>query len=605
MTARRLAGAALVLVVALAIAPLGRRTLFDSFTAYDDEGIVLLTLRGYAHGARLYDDLHAQYGPAYYQLLHAAGDLLALPYTHTGSRWGTLVLWLATATLCAGMILHATGCLTLALCVELVVFGGLAGYPNEPLHPGHLLSVLLAVVAWVGIMLPIRMGPAGYAILGLLAGTACVMKINVGVFLGIALGFVVLVRVPTARTHGLVRGALATAFAAVALLLMARALGAPWVWRYAIHVSAGSLAVAIAIAAQEPTGPPVRGRDLGWIVAGFVATIALSAAVALRDGTTPGSLLDGALLAAIRLPAGIIGPLLLPTGALVVGLLSLLVAARTALAPPGDLPLAVGRLIAGVAMLALGVGRSALAFALPLAWVAVVPGRTPTRHASAGVLLAATACLQTLHAYPVAGSQLGWGTFLLPCLGALCVHRGWEELAPWRTARGWSRAFGHVAGGTLAATALCTLLLQWRARVDTHARLVPLGFPGAERVHAARSLAGTYQWLAARVREQCGTFIAIPGLSSLYLFTERAPPTGVNAGVWTLFLEPERQAAVVETLMRTPDLCAIRNRLLLLSWTRNPMPDGPLWRYLDTHFHTVDVRAGYELMVPNAAAPAP
>ena len=42
---------------------------FNGFQPYDDEGYILLSLREYARGGVLYDEVYSQYGPAYFELV--------------------------------------------------------------------------------------------------------------------------------------------------------------------------------------------------------------------------------------------------------------------------------------------------------------------------------------------------------------------------------------------------------------------------------------------------------------------------------------------------------------------------------------------------------
>src|SRR5262245_64052464 len=83
---RRLLVPALILVVAAGCLPAAYYGMFSGFQDYDDEGYLLISLRDYARGGVLYDQVYTQYGPAYYQLLTAVFGLFGLPFTHTAGR---------------------------------------------------------------------------------------------------------------------------------------------------------------------------------------------------------------------------------------------------------------------------------------------------------------------------------------------------------------------------------------------------------------------------------------------------------------------------------------------------------------------------------------
>jgi hypothetical protein len=76
-------------VVALLAAPLVFHAFYTTFQEYDDEGYLLISLRDYARGGILYDEVYSQYGPAHFKLVtplfRVAGALALGLVVATGS----------------------------------------------------------------------------------------------------------------------------------------------------------------------------------------------------------------------------------------------------------------------------------------------------------------------------------------------------------------------------------------------------------------------------------------------------------------------------------------------------------------------------------------
>src|SRR3990170_4471367 len=76
-------------------------SLFTVFHPYDDEGYILISLRGYLDGASLYDHVYSQYGPFYHVAFGAIFRLLGLDPVNDTARFVTFVLWLGTSLMIA------------------------------------------------------------------------------------------------------------------------------------------------------------------------------------------------------------------------------------------------------------------------------------------------------------------------------------------------------------------------------------------------------------------------------------------------------------------------------------------------------------------------
>src|SRR6266850_517700 len=237
--------------------PVGYLAMFSSFAPWDDEGYVLLTLRSYAHGGRLYDEIYSQYGPLFYEIVSGVFHALDLPYTHDAGRLVTLGVWLATSLLCGVASFWMTRRVLLGLGVQLLVFQRLTSLCNEPLHPGGLLCLLLGVMI-AAVSFEEAPGAGAMALVGSVVAAMLLVKINVGVFALVSLTLVVAWAVPD-RPGLLAAKVLVTlgALAAPTLLMWGR-IAAPMVQRYAAQVSLAALAVVItfALARERPRLEP-------------------------------------------------------------------------------------------------------------------------------------------------------------------------------------------------------------------------------------------------------------------------------------------------------------------------------------------------------------
>ena len=101
-------------MVALLAGPLAFYAFFTGFQEYDDEGYLLISLREYARGGVLYDEVYSQYGPAYFQLVTGLFRVAGLAFAHTQGRALALALVIAAAILCAVATWRLSGSLLIA-----------------------------------------------------------------------------------------------------------------------------------------------------------------------------------------------------------------------------------------------------------------------------------------------------------------------------------------------------------------------------------------------------------------------------------------------------------------------------------------------------------
>lgn len=577
---------------------------FFGLPFYDDEGYVLLSLRQYARGAILYDQLYSQYGPAYFEILHQLAALLDFEFTHTASRVLTIVVWTASSALCGLTTYRLTRSVVLALCSQALVFQVLTPISHEPMHPGGLLCLMLAAATLAGTFIGDRGGTGAAAALGGLIAAAALTKANVG---GLALlSATFALAAATGR-----RGRLVALVAGGAMVLAPVALTATgwtqaWVRAMAGLVSGSAAAVVVTGLDDDSSVPP---RDVIVMLAAFLIAGALFCAVPVARGTSLPGLLRGVALDPARHPTVFMFPAILTPGAPLWAAGAavtafLIVARRRVWARKRFATAAVGcaQLVAG-AVIWWGYGFAGFATAAPLLWVPLLIGAGDRRRPGE-LLLVSLAVLQVLHAYPVGGSHRAWASFLFVPVGALGIARGWKTLfereASGNAMRRWLPA--TVVAVALASPMLRAALTQWTGCRLVQTLTVPLGLPGADDIRVFPTQAEALQHLTRDLTRRCRTFITMPGLNSLYLFTGSEPPTALNVGDWMNLFSVVQQQEIRDRFSRsTPPRCAVRQRKIVSWWNaRRPGAhplDQPLARYIEDEFVTVDEYGEYELMI--------
>jgi hypothetical protein len=613
-------GLFLIAIVALLAGP-AYEQVFSHLNTPDDEGYVTLTLGSFVDGNALYDDVYSQYGPGFYTFVGGAMDLLGIPFDNDGARWINLFLWLGSSLLAGLALLRLTDSLAIGAVGLAVAFFVLAADALEPLHPGATIGfVLLLLVAAAVWLWPSRI-PGALTTIGALTALLIAIKINVGGLALIAVAFAAVVTGPELRRIRLLVALIAVVFVIVPFALMAPKLGYADLVRFGVVVSAGALALAL-VAFARGGGPRPDRRDLRWLVGGLVVMLVFVAAVPVILGTSPSGLIDGWLIrpaghadsALAAVPIHKLGPAWALFG---------LIAATVVVARPIEpgprlrVALALGRLVVGLgiwfalASPVLGLEPSlsqALVIATPLAWVASLgpPDEAPAIR-FIRVLLPALAILQTLHAYPMPGAQLAWSQVLFVIIGGVCVADGGTALrAEIETVRRLRRAVPVLVGVAVVAFGAWFGLDRVKPLTDaaqaSYSDAVPLDLPGARRVRVDDLRVAQLHELSAALRERCKTFVTLPGMNSLYLYSGLPDPEELSS-TWMLYFTADEQQRIVDRMRATPGVCAVYKPDLLQFWEQftegRGIPDRPLVRYIEDEFHPVRNFEGYYLEVPN------
>lgn len=594
-------------LVAATLATAGVWLLFTAFMLYDDEGYVLLSLQNFSRHGSLYDRVYTQYGPFPYLCYDALHRLLGFEFTNTSGRWITWVNWLGTAGACAALVSRVTRSATWGAFTLAGVFSYLWIMINEPVHPGGLITLLVALAAWIGAecwsVKRIRWFVASMALVG---AALLLTKINVGVFLIGALFTWLAVNTRNGAAARSLGWLIAVGCAVLPFGLMQSLLDAQWVQQFALVFTCGALS--LLLAARHRADAIVGPREWVLTAAVGVGAVALLLAITLARGTSLSGLWHGILLDPLHQPRVYFFAMNWRPGSGVLALGSLalagVVAWRGAWRDARFVWFVVWtRLAVTAALLGSQLGTTPLSLAgwglsygVSLAWLFAIPLHPDDRAGPARMWLALLLVFQCLHAFPVAGSQLNWGTFLCVPLLALGMADAWPLLRE-KLARGsrWADRTLVTAVGAIALVITCQYAwLGW----SRYSSSEPLGIQGAEKLRMPHQVTYALRIVTENLRAHGDMLFSAPGLYSANLWTGLPTPTLANATHWFSLLTERQQQEIIDRLSSQPRAVVLIQRGLLDYLVKNGFAQrGPLQAWLRANFQQAFAIYPYEIWV--------
>lgn len=591
--------------------------MFSAFMFYDDEGYVLISLRNFAEHGHLYREVYSQYGPfpyALYYVLH----LLGFPFTHTAGRLLTIGVWSVTAAASAALVWNETRNLALRLAVLASAYVFLWPMVSEPTHPGALIAVISVSMALLGQrwIKEDRLRAWGITV-GIGTAALILTKINMGGLAAMSAAAWFLLHHQNATIRRWSPPLLIVAAALLPYALMRFLLAHTWAQTYAVVFACGGVtamgASALASSAQ------IRNRVLWPVAIGAAATGLVVAGIILARGSTPYDLLEGVLLRPLRHPVHFNFNFNWPRGTrscamISVGLCALAWWLRRRGHPQVDVAIAVGRLLAALVLAYTIAGFPAfspdhltLSFAGPWLWLFLWPlaGEDPKAMAArtwVGLLYLG----QTLHAFPVRGSQTSWGSILALPVAALGA---WQAVV-WLLGR-FPVAPRQVRVGGLTvrvAVAAFALFVGYRfAQVGGRFREGRfLNLPGAAALRLPESSAATFQILTLNAAAHGDMLFSMPGMYSLNFWSGLPTPTLMNVTHWFSLLDEAPQREIIRSLEAHPRACLIvqREHMDFIA-KQNFNPGGPLYDYVTHNFSPAFTVGDFEFCVRNGRKIAP
>jgi hypothetical protein len=593
--------------------------MYSIFMPYDDEGYMLTALQGYIDQGQLYDEVFTQYGPFYYELWGGIFSLFGITVDHDAGRAATMVSWVVSALALGLATMRISGSVLLGLGTQMLVFSAIGVVANEPMHPGATVCLLLAAIVAISCFVKDKPSPISVALLGAAVAALTLVKINVGIFAFASVALAAAASYPAILERRWARPLVELAFLAMPGLLLAGKFSEGWPRRYAVHVTAAALALVIVLRARRPVRR--ANEELGWLVGGFLVLVLVSCATIVATGTSLDGLVQGLLRQPLRQSDAFTIPLVLDGRVYGLDLIALGAAAaywyvsRRRGPEPGPAWLALTSLFSlgvGLAM-ALSIWGKGLPFdtgefagyqfaLLGFAWVALL--RPDADHRAdvsfALLLLPLLAVPQALHAFPVAGSQTLYATFLLVPVGAICIANGARGLFTALPEGAERQALVGVGACVVAVAGYLvvnsTLREPWEPTRGGYDANVSLQLPGSETIHLPEEEAERYEEISAAIDRNCASLIMLPGMNSFYFWTEMEPPTGYTATGWPTLFDDEHQRQVITDIDPIENLCLLRNLPYAAGWGNGTIPDGPLVQYLEHGFDPIGRWDDYELL---------
>ena len=255
--------------------------------------------------------------------------------------------------------------------------------------------------------------------------------------------------------------------------------------------------------------------------------------------------------------------------------------------------------------------RFQLGYLLPWLWLVLIQVPKDSHGQPRDLFLRALLCLlaawQGLQAYPVPYTQVSVATFLAVLAYSLCVHDALVALAAARRVHDYLQLLtprtvlvlhGLVLGGLLQL-----FVVQSCWRWADYASLPPLGLRGAHYFRLPGPQAKAYRAIVQYLDRECDTFIASPLLNSLYLWTDKRPPTWFNVNGGGIPSGEPEQAQVVAALRQAkrPLILVTEKQVPYLLGARSGA-QGPLIRYIREDCLEVERLGGFRILAPNRPA---
>jgi hypothetical protein len=594
--------------------------IFSGFAEWDDEGTLMMQVRQYLTGSRLYEEIYSGYGPVYFfynwMVRSATGNVL----DHNAVRLTSAAVSLLCPLLCAWIVLRLTRSLAAASVAHLLVFRGLLFFTNEPGHPQELCMLLLLCLAGSGILaanprcLWLAMAAAGS-----LAAALTLVKVNIGIFAILAAAVAILVQSPPTWFWRMAKYAAGCAALVLPFALMRVHLNDPAAQAYGFVVTA-AMAGVLAVAPGFAKAGALSARQCLAAAAGFAVTFVLVLLVLVWQGVPLQATFNALVLNQVRMnvsPGFWYGAVELSRiwmAWAMAGLGAAILVARAMRRVEADVYrlLAPFQVLFGAAGLLIGllVPGLLLGFVTPFCWLPLCPraDQGPARQVHARILLCAAAVLQTLNAYPMAGSQTYFLRVLLMLVAAISLVDGLRSPSQAARLAPVIRRFARPAAAvTLAAVALAYPVLGYRAE-RLYTSFTPLDMPGADLIHVEKAEAEDYQWLVTQLRQNCDTFVGLPGIPSLYFWTGKPlpgsvhqPPGPLNMDQWMDLFTSSQQEAIADDFSRHPNACAVYHPSGVDFWNtgKHDVRGWPLANYILTHFKTIGQTGDYQFMIRN------
>jgi hypothetical protein len=576
---------------------------FTGFSEYDDEGYVMIGLRSFLQGNALYDYVHSQYGPFYYLVEASLYAALHMQVTHNAVRAIMGSFWILSAVLCAWSVFRLTRSWILTALGFTAAVKLLRFFTGSPGHPEEICLVLLIGVLvaacylsdgakiWIG------------ALLGSLIAALALTKINIGVYAALAIVLALLKAASRGHAQKALFALLTIAGLSLPFIILTPLLQQEWAQR-TVALVVLSIGAAILVAWRSEIDQFVTPKL--WIACtvalGVVAALVVT--LFLMRGTTFSAMLSMSVLQHRGSVKDWYIPFLVPTESIPVLSLILAIAwvrISASSKPPGPMITTFNVIKAVLSVLwivSLLKGQWPIMYdlAVPFAWLVLVPstGDGSRKPSFARVALCLLSVFSALYLLPVAGAQVAFSLVLTIPVVCVFLEDAGVMLAAVPPLVGVMR---------LVRLAAVIVLLAFNAygalrSAQAYRGLKSLRLAGAERIHLPRRIAADYRWITATLNDSCDSYFSMPGIFSLYFWTNTPPPTRLLMSNWVGLLSHQQQQQIVNDLSSIQRLCIVYDPRMVEFWRRGQdLSQSPLASYIHDEFVACAKRRGYAILV--------
>lgn len=553
---------------------------YSSMAIYDDESYIMMTIKTFLEGDRLYAETYTQYGPAYYMLQQPIHGWLGVPITHDVMRLKTVVTWVMIGLFSGVLIAKLTQNRFAGMTAMMVSVLHLQKLGLEPAHPQEVVALLMAIAM---LLMSFRNRGLLFAV-GVCAALAGLAKLNVGAVVAVGCLFAAGFEVRQSRgcrhfftsVGSLVSVGLAmSVFAAIAKTAFANSQPGLIVWPLVILVSA--LLVSFAAWRNRKPQTSDSGEMLSVLQHPFMMIcfggIVGSMAVltwAMVHGNSLQEILHGVVLQHGFMADSFYHPIHADRFGLLfaicaASLLTLRFWKNSNVTVTDSIDKILFRLPAVVVFIAMaqmaiecckplshGLEPRGAAFFLATAGPAMMPILLLKSSSQLRRSLAMIGCLSPIFAFPVPGTQVSLGT--LPILAGLIVAAH-DAMLPTMSASLSKPRFKQSLIGVAVVMVLATSVFGYRWATN-----VALDQPGCRWVRLEAKRAAEEIALAEIIRDAESPWLAFDSHNHnrFFFWTDKKPLTSTSPTFWPAMLT-ESQKSQIEFAAREADsICVVR-----------------------------------------------
>ncbi|MGI9285517.1 MAG: hypothetical protein ACR2P1_09015 [Pseudomonadales bacterium] len=573
--------------------------LFSTFMPYDDEGFWLISTKLFLEGHVLYDQIFIPYGPVSIAVKEALHGVLSIPLTNSAVRFVTLTYWMLLSATCGLTVYRITESPWWAAVTYGVVFAAMRAFTNEPGHPQELIACLGALIPFVLWSKRPRGLWIGWFLAGALVALIFATKINIGVYCLAAVLVVMASELARSNWRNALQFTAIVASVIFPFVLMLPHMDKDNCLPYAI-VSAAVLS-ASAISLLSWRGVSVLSLRMCIVfVTGMVTAILLTLAFMWANGSTLTALVESILYFAnglqhayffrhyslVQVGLALVAPIFA----------AFLVWAHDG--PGRQYSIAGAKaLLVGLTVFAIVTNDQAnahymLGWAGPWCWLCAIQ----TGHGQVSIArktLALLAAWHVLLAYPIPGSQLYFGTYLVIVSAVVCLSdiTSWLVISTQRYSVERQHRLSTLTAAMAAFFVLVFLTGKTLSLKQDYAALEPLNIQGTRFLRLEPERVKFYRYVVDEMGKADVGFTS-SGFNSLYFWSgvQMPAPVVVQHNL-RLSSEKDRRAVI-------RGLAAAKNPLVLM---RQPAygikpPKIDLTDWIKSEFDVYRRYNGYLLM---------